>query len=75
MVLKQNSVGKRPLGRRKLRWEDIVKRDIKNLGSGENWKDLAMNRDCWRIGCETGWFQRLINPRRRYKNKPFLYFL
>jgi hypothetical protein len=55
MVLEQNPVGKRPLGRPKLRWEDLVKRDIEDLGGGANWKDLAMNRDAWRIGCETGW--------------------
>ncbi|KAL4107860.1 hypothetical protein QTP88_018142 [Uroleucon formosanum] len=50
-----NPVGKRPLGKPKLRWEDIVKRDIEDLLGGANWKDLAMNRDGWRIGCETGW--------------------
>ncbi|KAE9539532.1 hypothetical protein AGLY_004784 [Aphis glycines] len=50
MVLEQNPVGKRPLGRPKLRWEDLVKRDIEDLGGGANWKDLAMNRDAWRIG-------------------------
>ncbi|VVC31328.1 Hypothetical protein CINCED_3A010997 [Cinara cedri] len=52
---KQNSVGKRPLGRPKLKWEDLVKRDIEVLGGGANWKDLAMNRDAWRIGCKTEW--------------------
>jgi len=55
MVLEQNPVGKRPLGRPKLRWEDLVKRDTEYLGGGANWKDLAMNRDAWRICCETGW--------------------
>jgi hypothetical protein len=42
IVLEQNPVGKRPLGRPKLRWEDIVKRDIEDLGGGGNWKNLAM---------------------------------
>ncbi|VVC32745.1 Hypothetical protein CINCED_3A013132 [Cinara cedri] len=55
MVLEQNPVGKRPLERPKFRWEDLVTRDIEDLGGGANWKDLAMNRDAWRIGCETGW--------------------
>lgn len=36
MVLEQNSVGKRPLGRPKLRWEDLIKRDIEDLGGGAN---------------------------------------
>jgi len=52
-VLEQNPVGKRSLGRPKLRWEDIVKRDVVELGGRVNWKDLAINRDGWRIGCET----------------------
>jgi len=69
MVLEQNAVGKRPLGRPKLRYEDLVKRNIEDLGGGENWKDLAMNRGAWRIGCETGWPLRPINPRRRRGKK------
>jgi hypothetical protein len=51
MVLEQNPVGKRPLGRPKLRWEDLVKRNVEDLGSEANWKYLATNRDGWRIGC------------------------
>jgi len=33
------------LVRPKLRWEDIVKIDVKELGGGVNWKDLVMNKD------------------------------
>jgi len=43
------------LGRPKLRREYSVKRDIESLGGASNWKDLAMNKDGWRIGCETRW--------------------
>lgn len=42
------------MGKPKLRWEDIVKIDVEKLGGGVNWKDLAMNRDGWRIVCEIG---------------------
>jgi hypothetical protein len=49
-----NKLGK-TLRRSKLRWEDIVKKNVEDLGGGVNWKNLAMNRDGWRIGCETGW--------------------
>jgi hypothetical protein len=45
MELEQNLVGKRPLGRPILKWEDIVKKNVENLGDGANWKNLAMNRD------------------------------
>lgn len=58
MVLEQqNPVVKRLLGRPKLRWEDIVKSDVEDLGRNV----LAMNGDGWRIGCDTAW--RLINPK------------
>lgn len=44
------------LGRPKLRWEDVVQRDVdEELGGRLNWKDYAMNKDGWRISCETGW--------------------
>jgi len=36
MVLEQNPVGKTALGRPKLRWENIVKRDIEDLRGGAN---------------------------------------
>lgn len=52
--MEQNLVGKTPLERTKLRREDIVKKDVEELGGGVNWKDLAINRNGWRIGCETG---------------------
>jgi len=47
MVLKQNPVRKKPLRRPKLRWEDIVKKDVEELGDIVSWKDLVMNSDDW----------------------------
>lgn len=47
------------MGRPKLRSEDIVKRDVEESGGGVNFqfrKELAMNRDGWRIDCEAGWY-------------------
>lgn len=55
VVLKENPVGKRPSERQKLTRVDLVKRDVEDLGGGENWKDLTTNRHGWRIGCETRW--------------------
>jgi len=55
MLLVLNTVGKKPLGSLTLRWEDIVKRDVEELGGRVNWKDLAKNGDNWRIGFKTGW--------------------
>jgi hypothetical protein len=41
--------GKRPLGRRRSRWEDNIKMDLREIGwDSMDWIDLAQNRDQWR---------------------------
>jgi len=41
--------GKRPLGRPRSRWEDNIKMDIQEVGSGGmDWIELAQDRDRWR---------------------------
>jgi hypothetical protein len=41
--------GKRQLRRRRSRWEDNIKMDIRDIGwSGMDWIDLAQDRDWWR---------------------------
>jgi len=40
-------MSKRPIGRRKTRWEDDVKEDIKSI-SINNWMKVALNRDSWK---------------------------
>jgi hypothetical protein len=39
-------MSKRPIGRPKIRWEDDVLEDIKNMNV-RNWKKVAQNRDSW----------------------------
>ena len=39
-------MSKRPTGRPKTRWEDVLE-DIKSLNV-RNWKKLVQNRDCWK---------------------------
>ena len=39
-------MSKRPIGRRKIRWEDNVLEDIKSINIS-NWKKVAQNRDSW----------------------------
>jgi hypothetical protein len=40
---------KRPLGRPRRRWEDNIRMDLQEVGSGcEDWIALAQDRDRWR---------------------------
>ena len=48
-VLMGKSEGKRPLGRRRRRWEDNIKMDLQEVGwVGMDWIGLAQDRDRWR---------------------------
>ena len=45
-ILKGTPAGKRPLGRPRLRWEDNIRMDLKEIGNNtRNWVDY---RDYWR---------------------------
>jgi hypothetical protein len=48
-ILVGTSVGKRPLGRPRRRWEDNIKMGLKEVGiDGANLIRLAQNRSQWR---------------------------
>ena len=48
-MLTGNSAGKRPLGRPRLRWEDNIRTNLKEIGiNSRNWVDLAQHKDYWR---------------------------
>jgi hypothetical protein len=41
--------GKRPLRRPRHRWEDNIKKDLREIGwGGMDWIDLAQDRDQWK---------------------------
>jgi hypothetical protein len=40
--------GRRPLERSRRRWEDNIKVDLREVGWGIDWVDLAQDRDRWR---------------------------
>ena len=44
-VLMGKPESKRPLGRLRHRWKDNIKVDLKELGGGMHWTNLAQNRD------------------------------
>jgi hypothetical protein len=47
-VLVGKSEGRRPLDRPRRRWEDNIKMDIQEGGSGDmDWTELAQDRDKW----------------------------
>ena len=46
--------GKRPLGRPRHRWEDNIKMDLQELGTGcGDWMEMAQDRDRWRARVRT----------------------
>ena len=47
-VLVGKPEGKRPLGRPRRNWEDNIKMDIREVGGGGDWMELAQGRDRWR---------------------------
>ena len=45
-VLVGKPEGKRPLGRRRRRWEDTIKMDLREVGGGcGDWMELAQDRE------------------------------
>ena len=48
-VLVGKTEGKRPLGRRRCRWEDNIEIYLQEVGcGGMDWIDLNQDRDSWR---------------------------
>jgi hypothetical protein len=47
-ILVGRSEGRRPLGRRRRRWEDDIKMDVREIGFGDvDWINLDQDRDRW----------------------------
>jgi len=47
-VLVGKPEGKRPFGRPRRRWEDNIKMDLREVGGGGDWMELAQDRERWR---------------------------
>jgi hypothetical protein len=63
-VLVGKPEGKRPLGRPRRRWEDMVRMDLKEIGlEGVDWIRLAQDRDRWRAVVSAVMNLRLLEPR------------
>jgi len=47
-VLVGKPEGKRPFGGPRRRWEDNIKMDLREVGGGGDWMELAQDRYRWR---------------------------
>jgi hypothetical protein len=47
MILVGRPEGRRPLGRRRRRWEDNIKMDLQEVGWGMDWIELGQDGDRW----------------------------
>jgi ribonucleotide reductase beta subunit family protein with ferritin-like domain len=47
-ILAGKPEGRRPLGRLRRRWADIIKMDLSEIGWVVDWIDMAQDRDQWR---------------------------
>ena len=63
-ILTGKPTGKRPLGRRRRRWEGNIRMDLEEIGiKAGNWVNSAQDRNCWRA---------LVNtPLNLRANKPW----
>jgi hypothetical protein len=56
--------GKRPLGRPRLRWEDGIRMDLREIGlGGVDWIRLSQDRDWWRAVVSAVMNLRVLAPR------------
>jgi hypothetical protein len=63
-VLVGKPEGRRPLGRPRRRWEDRIRMDLREIGSGGvDWIRLAQDRDRWRADVSAVMNLRVLAPR------------
>jgi hypothetical protein len=63
-VLARKPEGKRPLLRPRRRWEDEIRKDLREIGlGGVDWIRLAQDRDRWRAVVSAVMNLRVLSPR------------
>jgi hypothetical protein len=63
-VLMGKPEGKRSLGKPRRRWEDGIRMDLSEIGSGSvDWIQLAQDRDRWRALVNTVMNLKVLAPR------------
>jgi hypothetical protein len=62
-VLVGKPKGKRPLGRKRHRWEDGIRMDLREIGLGDvDWIRMAQDRDRWRAVVSAAMNLRVLAP-------------
>ena len=61
------SQGRRSMGGQKLRWNDLVQRDLRNCHLEEDWRTVAQNRMSG--GARSGLLHRTLTPERKRRRK------
>jgi hypothetical protein len=62
-VLVGKPEGKRPLGRPRRRWEDGIRKNLKEIGLGSvDWIQLSQDRDRWRAVVSAVMNLRVLAP-------------
>jgi hypothetical protein len=70
-VLVGKPEGKRPLGRPRHRWKDVVRMDLTEIGlGGVDWIRLAQDRDRWRAVVSAVMNLLVLAPRSYNSNMP-----
>jgi hypothetical protein len=63
-VLVGKPEGKRPLGKPRRRWEDGIRKDLREIGfGGVDWIRVAQDRDRWRAVVSAVMNRRVLAPR------------
>jgi hypothetical protein len=63
-ILVGKSEGKRPLGRPRRRWDDVIRMDLREIGlAGVDWIRLSQDRDRWRAVVSAVMNLRVHSPR------------
>jgi hypothetical protein len=66
-VLVGKPKGKRPLGRPRRRWEDEIRMDLREIGSGGvDWIRLAQDRDRWQAVVSVVMNLQVLAPRSKF---------
>lgn len=57
MVMIEIPKGKKSFDRLRLKWKEVIQRDLESLNGSPNCKTRVVDRENWKTSCVTGWFE------------------